>query len=88
MSSTNNHRTSRYGSRHPSGAIPVRIHLRIFHSCTRVFYLSGPKRYDYVPEEDDWIYSRDAGSMGDLLNSELTKSLGRDVDLGIRDVSQ
>ncbi|TCD70038.1 Mitochondrial chaperone Frataxin [Steccherinum ochraceum] len=50
--------------------------------------ISGPKRYDYVPEENDWIYSRDASSMGELLNTELTSSLEQEVDLGINPVSQ
>jgi len=50
--------------------------------------LSGPKRYDYVPEEDDWVYSRDAQTMGDLLNKELSSALGQELDLGIRSVSQ
>lgn len=49
---------------------------------------SGPKRYDFVEQQDDWLYSRDSRSMGDLLNSELSKTLKREVDLGIRNISQ
>ncbi|KAI0735395.1 Frataxin [Earliella scabrosa] len=48
---------------------------------------SGPKRYDYVPEEDEWIYSRDGRSLNDLLNQELSDALGREVDLGLEKVS-
>ncbi|KAJ3479178.1 hypothetical protein NLI96_g9242 [Meripilus lineatus] len=50
--------------------------------------ISGPKRYDFVEQQDDWLYSRDSRSMGDLLNSELSKTLKREVDLGIRNISQ
>ncbi len=48
---------------------------------------SGPKRYDYSPDHDDWLYSRDNVAMGQLLNTELTKALGRPVDLGINSIS-
>ena len=44
---------------------------------------SGPKRYDYVEEQDDWVYLRDGRSLSDLLNQELSDALGRDVDLGL-----
>ena len=49
---------------------------------------SGPKRYDYVPSKDDWKYSRDGQTMGDLLNDELGRALGLRVDLGIRDITR
>jgi len=49
---------------------------------------SGPKRYDYSEEADDWIYSRDNRSMGDLLNDELSHVLERDVDLRVTKVSE
>ncbi|KAG6837115.1 hypothetical protein H0H93_014421 [Arthromyces matolae] len=45
---------------------------------------SGPKRYDYTEEGDDWLYSRDSQALGDLLNQELTKALGQPIDLGLR----
>ncbi|KAL1952174.1 hypothetical protein VTO73DRAFT_1323 [Trametes versicolor] len=48
---------------------------------------SGPKRYDYAPEEDGWVYARDGRSMNDLLNQELSDALARDVDLGLTGVS-
>jgi len=48
---------------------------------------SGPKRYDYVPEKDQWIYLRESGSLGQLLNEELGKILGREVHLNIDKVS-
>ncbi|TFY81110.1 hypothetical protein EWM64_g2904 [Hericium alpestre] len=49
---------------------------------------SGPKRYDYAVESDDWYYARDGHSMGDLLNTELSQVLKQDVDLGLRDISK
>lgn len=48
---------------------------------------SGPKRYDYIPEDDDWIYSRDGRSLNELLNHELGEAFGKKVDLGLADVS-
>ncbi|KAH9890908.1 Frataxin [Cubamyces lactineus] len=48
---------------------------------------SGPKRYDYVEEQDDWVYSRDGRSLSDLLNQELSDAFGRDIDLGLAAVS-
>lgn len=49
---------------------------------------SGPKRYDYVAKEDGWIYSRDQRSLGSLLNEELSKAFGRDIDLGVDQVTK
>jgi len=49
---------------------------------------SGPKRYDYLPTTDSWVYARDGRTLGDLLNTELTKALGTTVDLGLEDVSK
>jgi len=49
---------------------------------------SGPKRYDYVSSNDDWQYSRDGRTIGDLLNDELGRILEQPVDLGIRDVTK
>ncbi|TRM61438.1 hypothetical protein BD626DRAFT_570658 [Schizophyllum amplum] len=48
---------------------------------------SGPKRYDYDAEKDNWYYARDGSAMGELLNEELSKALGQDVDLGLHAVS-
>ncbi|KAH9853192.1 Frataxin [Lenzites betulinus] len=48
---------------------------------------SGPKRYDFVPEQDEWVYARDGRSLNDLLKQELSDTLGRDVDLGLTGVS-
>ena len=48
--------------------------------------LSGPKRYDYVPKKNRWIYSRDNRSLGDLMKAELSKMLKQDVDLGVDDL--
>ena len=48
---------------------------------------SGPKRYDYVPERDDWVYLRDGRSLNELLNQELSNVFGQNVDLGLAEVS-
>ncbi|KAH7921259.1 Frataxin, partial [Leucogyrophana mollusca] len=48
---------------------------------------SGPKRYDYFPASDDWRYARDGQGMGELLNRELSKVLGRPIELAIEGVS-
>ncbi|KAH8100554.1 Frataxin [Cristinia sonorae] len=50
--------------------------------------VSGPKRYDYIPEQDDWVYSRESQSLGDLLNEELSSALGKEIDLAVRDISK
>ncbi|KAI9572653.1 hypothetical protein HD554DRAFT_1336305 [Boletus coccyginus] len=50
--------------------------------------ISGPKRYDYVPSTDDWRYSRDGGQMGILLEQELSRALGRKVELGLERISE
>ncbi|KAF9499884.1 Frataxin [Pleurotus eryngii] len=49
---------------------------------------SGPKRYDYSPTHDDWRYARDDSSMGDLLNKEIGEVFGRDVNVGLDDITQ
>ena len=48
---------------------------------------SGPKRYDYDAEKDNWYYARDGRALGDLLNEELSKALDQKVDLGLSNVS-
>lgn len=49
---------------------------------------SGPKRYDYSEEKDDWIYSRDGVALCDLLDSEVSRIVGRQVELGVQNVSE
>ena len=49
---------------------------------------SGPKRYDYSEEKDDWLYSRDGVTLSDLLESEVSQIVGRHVELGIQNVSE
>ncbi|KAI0048430.1 Frataxin [Auriscalpium vulgare] len=44
---------------------------------------SGPKRYDYSRELDDWVYSRDGRTLGSLLNEELSTATKEKVDLGL-----
>ncbi|EIM92790.1 Frataxin [Stereum hirsutum FP-91666 SS1] len=50
--------------------------------------LSGPKRYDYVPTQDDWIYSRDNTSLSTLLDKELSDVFGKEVKLGLEETSK
>ncbi|EGO01051.1 hypothetical protein SERLA73DRAFT_121420 [Serpula lacrymans var. lacrymans S7.3] len=49
--------------------------------------LSGPKRYDYFPESDDWRYSRDGRSLEDLLHDELGNVFQKKLNLGLENVS-
>ncbi|KAG1749701.1 Frataxin [Suillus paluster] len=49
--------------------------------------LSGPKRYDYVPQLDDWRYARDGMGLGQLLGGELTDMLRTQVSLHLEGVS-
>ena len=49
---------------------------------------SGPKRYDYSEEKDDWFYSRDGVALSDLLDNEISQIMGRRVELGIQNVSE
>ena len=67
--------------------IQVRSCLVYLPALPNTYVLSGPKRYDYVLEQDGWIYSRDARSLNDLLNQELSDCLERKVDLGLANVS-
>jgi frataxin len=48
---------------------------------------SGPKRYDYSEEKDDWLYSRDGIALSDLLNGEISQVAGRQIKLGMENVS-
>ena len=52
------------------------------------WYLSGPKRYDYCEAADDWLYSRDGRTMGELLNEELSQVFERQVNLKLTNVSK
>ncbi|KAJ3552432.1 hypothetical protein NM688_g4156 [Phlebia brevispora] len=45
--------------------------------------ISGPKRYDYITRDKKWVYSREKRSLGEMMNSELSKILKRDVDLHV-----
>lgn len=49
---------------------------------------SGPKRYDYSESLDEWVYNRDNRPLGDLLNEELSVALGREVWLGVTEISK
>lgn len=55
--------------------------------CTDFELSSGPKRYDYSPAQDEWVYGRDGRSLNDLLNKELGNVFGEDLDLGLGRIS-
>jgi len=40
---------------------------------------SGPKRYDYIEDEDEWVYLRDGQTLHGLLSDELSTALGRPI---------
>ncbi|KAJ8958246.1 hypothetical protein NQ318_017389 [Aromia moschata] len=42
--------------------------------------VSGPKRYDYVASGGHWTYKYDAISLHELLQKEISKILGENVD--------
>jgi frataxin len=46
-----------------------------------MIYFSGPKRYDYIEDEDKWVYSRDGRTLHSLLSDELSTALGRTIDV-------
>lgn len=69
-------------------AFNVRLLLQHCNGANSRYLSSGPKRYDYSPAEDDWFYSRDGQSLGSLFNNELSKIIGQDVDLGLRETSK
>lgn len=46
-----------------------------------VLGFSGPKRYDYSPERNTWVYARDQVSIGSLLEDELADAFGKPVHL-------
>ncbi len=52
------------------------------------YFGSGPKRYDYCENSDDWVYSRDGRAMGELLNEELSKAFNRGIDLELAQISK
>ncbi|KAF8898356.1 hypothetical protein BD779DRAFT_1483518 [Infundibulicybe gibba] len=49
--------------------------------------VSGPKRYDYSEADDNWLYSRDGRSIGELLNEEISAALNQDVQFDLDGVS-
>lgn len=42
---------------------------------------SGPKRYDFDSEHQVWFYGRDHHSLKYLLDTEITKAIGIDIDV-------
>ncbi|KAG5860844.1 hypothetical protein JTB14_038280 [Gonioctena quinquepunctata] len=43
--------------------------------------LSGPKRYDFFPEDHCWIYKHDSKTLHQLLESEISKILGEKINM-------
>lgn len=68
---------------------PLQVRTYALHVLVNVLQptISGPKRYDYDAEKDNWYYARDGRALGDLLNEELSKALDQKVDLGLSNVS-
>ena len=68
---------------------PLQVRTYAMHVLVNVLQriISGPKRYDYDAEKDNWYYARDGRALGDLLNEELSKALDQKVDLGLSNVS-
>ncbi|KAG0024947.1 Mitochondrial chaperone Frataxin [Podila clonocystis] len=44
---------------------------------------SGPKRYDYDQEHETWFYNRDHHSLKYLLDTEITKALGFEINVPV-----
>lgn len=64
--------------------IPEKVSFSIFRiiMCSNI-NISGPKRYDYNPDQGRWAYSRDDQSLGQLLEHELSSIFNKEVHLGI-----
>ncbi|KAL0144206.1 hypothetical protein V8B55DRAFT_1484482 [Mucor lusitanicus] len=43
--------------------------------------VSGPQRYDFDEKHHKWFYHRDNHTLDEVLNTELSKAIGQDVDL-------
>lgn len=48
---------------------------------------SGPKRYDYSQANNNWFYSRDGSTLGDLLNDELTNAVNCPVNINLGEIA-
>jgi frataxin-like iron-binding protein CyaY len=83
MLSTSNRQTNKSGFRHRSRKKNKTSVLQMVLTLH-----SGPKRYDYSEEKDDWIYSRDGKAMSGLLNGEISQIVGRQVELGVENISE
>ena len=86
MSSTSNLRTSKYGYLRLSGPF-FSFSLIITRIQLRISSVSGPKRYDYDPKTDSWLYKHDGVTLNDLLNTELSEALARRVDVRLNNVT-
>lgn len=42
---------------------------------------SGPQRYDFDEKTHKWFYHRDNHTLDQVLNTELSKAFGEDIDL-------
>ncbi|KAI9483636.1 MAG: hypothetical protein EXX96DRAFT_558993 [Benjaminiella poitrasii] len=43
--------------------------------------ISGPQRYDYDEKHQKWFYHRDNHTLDEILNTELSKALGKDINV-------
>ncbi|CEP19661.1 hypothetical protein [Parasitella parasitica] len=43
--------------------------------------VSGPQRYDFDEKHHKWFYHRDNHTLDQVLNKEISKAIGQDVDL-------
>jgi frataxin len=42
---------------------------------------SGPQRYDFDEKFHKWFYYRDNHTLEQVLNTELSKAMGQEIDL-------
>lgn len=42
---------------------------------------SGPQRYDYDEVHHKWFYHRDNHTLDEVLNNELSKAFGEEIDV-------
>ncbi|KAI9252566.1 hypothetical protein EDC94DRAFT_620977 [Helicostylum pulchrum] len=43
--------------------------------------ISGPQRYDFDEKHHKWFYHRDNHTIDEVLNTELSKAFGKEIDL-------
>ena len=43
--------------------------------------ISGPRRYEYIPETNDWVNTRDGIGLYDSLKEEMLEVFGKEIDI-------